>query len=144
MLAAGEGKRLRPLTLHTPKPLVEVLGKPLLTYTFDSLPDEIDEVVLIVGYREAQIRERYGGSFGGKKITYITQPTVTGTGGALFLARPHLSGERFVILCADDLYRRSRTLSACSRMNSAHYSPARKTLPVSASYRSTEPDASPR
>ncbi len=97
---------MHPLTLTKPKPMLELLGKPLLAYTFESLPDEINEVILVVGYLEDQIRNHFGEEFSGKKITYITQPKMTGTGGALLSARTNLSDERFVVLCADDLYSR--------------------------------------
>src|SRR3990167_2605925 len=50
ILAAGEGKRMLPLTLTTPKPLLPVNGKPIIDYIFDSLPFEIDEVIIAVLY----------------------------------------------------------------------------------------------
>ena len=56
---AGEGVRMRPLTLRTPKQLLEVGGKPILVHIFENLPDEIDEVILVVGYLGDKIREYF-------------------------------------------------------------------------------------
>lgn len=104
IFAAGEGKRMLPLTLEKPKPLLEVLGKPLISYTFAALPDAVTEVVVIVGYKEDMIRAYLGDNFKGRKITYVRQESVTGTGGALELAKEHLLGERFFTVYADDIY----------------------------------------
>lgn len=104
IFAAGEGKRMLPLTLEKPKPLLEVLGKPLLSYTFDALPGEVDEVVVIVGYKEDMIRAYLGENFRGKKVTYVRQEKATGTGAALMLVREHVAGEKFFTVYADDIY----------------------------------------
>ena len=45
ILAAGEGTRMLPLTLETPKPMLKVLDKPILEHIINDLPDEIDEVM---------------------------------------------------------------------------------------------------
>ena len=103
ILAAGEGLRMRPLTENKPKPMVEILGKPLLHHIFDSLPDEIDEVILVTSYLEDKIKEYFGENFGGKKIKYIHQPKKLGTAQALWLTRKLLGDERFLMLYADDL-----------------------------------------
>ena len=51
ILAAGEGIRMRPLTLTKPKPMLEVLGKPLLQHILEALPDAINEIIIVIGYR---------------------------------------------------------------------------------------------
>ena len=56
ILAAGEGKRMRPLTLERPKPLIEVAGRPILEHIIDALPREVDEIILVVGYKGGQRR----------------------------------------------------------------------------------------
>ncbi|MBU6323312.1 MAG: NTP transferase domain-containing protein [Patescibacteria group bacterium] len=103
ILAAGEGKRMRPLTLTRPKPMVEVAGKPLLAHIIDALPPEIDEVILVIGYKREAIREYFGNEYGGRRITYVEQTEPLGTGHALHLARPHIRG-RFLFMFADDLH----------------------------------------
>ncbi len=104
IFAAGEGRRMLPLTLLKPKPLLEVLGQPLLSYTFDALPDAVDEVIVIVGYKEDMIRAYLGDNFRSKKITYVQQERPTGTGAALMLVREYLKGEKFFTVYADDIY----------------------------------------
>lgn len=104
IFAAGLGKRMQPLTDHVPKPLVPILGKPLLERIIDVLPEEITELVIVIGYRGEMIRTYFGDTWQGRSITYVEQKEQLGTGHALGLCRPHLEeGERFLIVYADDL-----------------------------------------
>jgi UDP-N-acetylglucosamine diphosphorylase / glucose-1-phosphate thymidylyltransferase / UDP-N-acetylgalactosamine diphosphorylase / glucosamine-1-phosphate N-acetyltransferase / galactosamine-1-phosphate N-acetyltransferase len=104
ILAAGEGKRLRPLTDDIPKPMVRVGGKPILEYTLSILPNAITEVILVVGYRNEAIRNYFGNSFGGRRIRYVEQSEPKGTAHALLLAQPLLDEKSFLLLYGDDLY----------------------------------------
>lgn len=105
IFAAGEGKRLHPLTLDKPKPLVPVLGKPLLEHIWEVLPDSIDEVVVVVGYKQEKIREFLGGEFMGKRVTYVEQVEPLGTGHALKLCKSHLENEeKFLLMYGDDIH----------------------------------------
>lgn len=108
ILAAGEGKRLRPLTFGKPKQLIEALGKPLIQYIWEALPDAVDEVVIVIGYRGQMIREFLGDEYMGKRVTYIEQPEPLGTAYALKLCRSHLEHEgRFFLIYGDDIQVRS-------------------------------------
>ena len=100
---AGEGIRMRPLTLTRPKQLLEIGGKPILEHIFENLPAEIDKVILVVNYLKKQIRDYFGGEFGGRKIQYVVQEDKTGTWGALNAARPVLGKEKFLMLYGDDI-----------------------------------------
>lgn len=104
ILAAGEGRRLRPLTDEVPKPMVEVFGKPILEYTLSILPKEVREVILVVGYRGEKIKKYFGKRFGSLKLKYVEQSSAKGTGHALACARRFITGEYFLLLHADDLY----------------------------------------
>ncbi|MBI5400779.1 MAG: nucleotidyltransferase family protein [Candidatus Yonathbacteria bacterium] len=105
IFAAGEGRRLHPLTLEMPKPLVEVLGKPLIQYTWEALPDVIDEVIVVVGYRKEMVRDFLGDEFMGKKVTYVEQFEPLGTAHALKLCKSHLGNEeKFLLMYADDIH----------------------------------------
>lgn len=105
ILAAGEGKRMRPLTLETPKPMLEVLGKPLLEHLFESLPSEVTEILLVVGYKAEQIQRYFGSEYRGRHITYVSQEQPKGTGHALMLCKDYIkSDERFLFMVGDDLH----------------------------------------
>jgi NDP-sugar pyrophosphorylase family protein len=91
LLAGGKGTRLRPLTLHTPKPIVPIFNRPFLHYQLDLLrqvPD-ISEVVLSLNYQPRRIEEVFGdGTDLGLRISYMVEPQPLGTGGAIkFSAR---------------------------------------------------------
>jgi NDP-sugar pyrophosphorylase family protein len=89
LLAGGKGTRLRPLTLHTPKPIVPIFGRAFLHYQIDLVRQvpEIDEVVLSLNYQPRRIREVFGdGRELGIKISYVVEPNPLGTGGAIKFA----------------------------------------------------------
>lgn len=113
ILAAGKGKRLRPLTNDRPKPLVEVGGKALLDHIVEALPSAVDELIIVTGYRGEQIREYCGGEFHGRKVSYVEQTVQDGTARALWLCRDLLKG-RFLFLFADDIHGRDDIARAVS------------------------------
>lgn len=83
--------------------MLEVLGKPLIQYSFEALPDSVDEVIVIVKYKEEMIRAFLGNSFMGKKVSYVVQDVLNGTAGALWEAKDLLT-EKFLVLMSDDVY----------------------------------------
>lgn len=94
------------LTDDRPKPMVTVAGKTLLEHKFDALPPDIEDIVLVVGYRQEVIRAAYGEYYQGKRIRYVEQRNIVGgTADALWQAQPLLMG-RFVVMMGDDLYGR--------------------------------------
>lgn len=103
LMAAGRGKRLRPLTDDRPKPMVEVGGRPILEWTIEALPKSIEEVLIVVGYCHDQITNHFGAEWGGRRIKYVEQTELKGTGHVVHIAAPLLD-ERFMILNGDDLY----------------------------------------
>lgn len=103
ILAAGRGTRLRPLTYHVPKPMIRVAGKNLIEHNLDRLPAEIDEIVFVIGYLGEQIMNHFGREFGGRKIEYVKQQKLLGTGHAIHACREKL-GERFLVMMGDDIY----------------------------------------
>jgi NDP-sugar pyrophosphorylase family protein len=103
ILAAGSGTRLRPLTFHVPKPMIRVAGKNLLEHNLDNLPKEIDEIILVINYMGQQIINHFGNNYKGRKITYIKQKKLLGTGNALHECRDILNN-RFMVMMGDDIY----------------------------------------
>lgn len=105
ILAAGKGTRLRPLTEHTPKPLIDVAGYPLIAYVLAALPSTMHEIIIVIGYLGEQIRERIGSTYNGIPVRYVAQERLDGTGGALELLRRDIEDASLVVN-ADDLYAR--------------------------------------
>ena len=103
ILAAGRGTRMNHLTSNTPKPMINIGKMNLIEWKIESMPPLISEVVIIVGYLGEQIKKHFGENFAGKKITYIEQKELNGTGGALFLAKNSLKGN-FLVMMGDDIY----------------------------------------
>jgi NDP-sugar pyrophosphorylase family protein len=87
ILAAGEGTRLRPLTLGRPKPMIPVGPEPAIYYILSQLSREgFKEIVMVTGYGREQIMEYLGdGSKLGVQITYAVKPDefICGTAGSL-------------------------------------------------------------
>ncbi|ELY55729.1 sugar phosphate nucleotidyltransferase [Natronococcus jeotgali] len=102
--AAGEGTRLRPLTEDRPKGLVEVDGRPILSRVFETLLEAgVDGLVVVVGYRKAQIVDRYGDAYRDVPITYVHQRERRGLGHAVSLAESRVE-EPFVVLNGDNVF----------------------------------------
>jgi len=105
VLAAGEGTRMRPLTVATPKPMVPAAGRPLLEHTLDRAADAgASRFVVVVGYEADQVREHFGDSHAGIDITYAEQTEQRGTADAVRAAAPELDDAPFAVLNGDALY----------------------------------------
>jgi mannose-1-phosphate guanylyltransferase len=105
LLAGGKGTRLRPLTIHTPKPIVPIFNRPFLHYQIDLLKQvpEIDEVILSLNYQPRRIEEIFGdGAEIGMKIRYVVEPAPLGTAGAVRYAGDSLT-ESVVVFNGDVL-----------------------------------------
>ena len=102
ILTAGEGTRMRPLTITKPKTMLQVGGKPILQYNIESLRDAgINDITLVVGYHEEVIRNHFkDGTDFGVKIKYVTQEQRLGTAHAIGSTRENVSG-KFIILNGD-------------------------------------------
>ena len=104
ILAGGEGTRLRPLTLSTPKPVAPVVDRPFLRHQLDLLASAgIHEVVFSVAYRPERVEAVFGdGSSFGMRIRYAVEDAPLGTGGAVRNALDLLD-ERTVVFNGDVL-----------------------------------------
>lgn len=103
ILAAGRGKRMGDLTKNTAKPMLKIKGKPILEYKINALPKKIKEIVFVVGHYSMDIITYFKNYYGGRKITYVFQHNLNGTGGALHLAKSVLR-DKFLVIMGDDLY----------------------------------------
>ena len=102
ILAAGEGKRLRPFTETMPKVMLPVANKPILEYALDAVRKSgIDEVIVVVGYKKEVIME-YFERYDGMNINYVTQVKQLGTAHALLQAKEYIK-EPFLVLSGDNI-----------------------------------------
>jgi len=102
ILAAGEGKRLRPFTESMPKVMLPVANKPILEYVFDAVKNcGIDEIIVVVGYKKEVIME-YFKNYKDIKITYVIQDKQLGTAHALLQAKNNLN-DSFIVLSGDNI-----------------------------------------
>src|SRR5690348_7955783 len=104
ILAAGRGERMRPLTDHTPKPLLEVAGKPLIAWHLQRLAKTgIHDVVINLSWLGETIAAALGdGSQHGVRITYSREPwPALETGGGIREALPLLGSEPFLLVNGD-------------------------------------------
>ncbi|MFP8952689.1 sugar phosphate nucleotidyltransferase [Natrialbaceae archaeon A-arb3/5] len=87
VLAAGEGKRLRPLTEHRPKPMLPAATTPILEHVFDELVEAgITELTVVVGYGRTAVQSHFGPSYRDVPIEYVAQESQLGSGHALGVA----------------------------------------------------------
>ena len=104
VLAAGEGTRLRPLTVDKPKGMVDVAGKPILSHCFEQVAAlGAEELVVVVGYKKEKIIEYYGDEFQGLPITYTHQREQRGLAHALLTAEEYVD-EDFMLILGDNVF----------------------------------------
>ncbi len=103
LLAAGMGKRMRPLTDQCPKPLLKVNGKPLIVYHLERIRElGITDVVINVSYLADQIQDTLGsGERFDLNITYSYEAEPLETAGGIVKALPFLGHQRFLLINAD-------------------------------------------
>jgi len=105
VIAGGLGKRLRPLTEKTPKPLLELAGKPIAEWQIEWLERHgFRRIVFCLGYLAEKFVERLGdGSRWGVEIAYSIEESLLGTAGALKNAEPHCVGEDQILVVNGDV-----------------------------------------
>jgi UDP-N-acetylglucosamine diphosphorylase/glucosamine-1-phosphate N-acetyltransferase len=100
ILAAGEGKRVRPLTRSRPKALLPVANRPIIEYVIEALlKNGIRDIVVVVGYRKEQVI-RFLNELN-VPITVVVQNKQLGTAHALNCAKSHITGD-FLLLPGDN------------------------------------------
>ncbi|WP_432208894.1 N-acetylmuramate alpha-1-phosphate uridylyltransferase MurU [Acinetobacter variabilis] len=103
ILAAGLGNRMRPLTLHTPKPLLEVGGKPLIVWHIEKLAAMgVNEIVINTAWLGEKLAQALGdGSQFGIKILWSHEGEGLETAGGIINALPLLGDEPFILVNGD-------------------------------------------
>ncbi len=123
VLAAGEGTRLRPLTLDRPKPMLPIAGKPLLDTTVGWLRDQgIGNIAINLHYKPNVITDYFGdGSAFGVNLHYSHEHKILGTAGAARKIRDWVDGATLVLVYGDVL----TDLDVCAMLN-FHYEKSRQ------------------
>lgn len=113
IMAGGKGTRIASINTEVPKPMIHILGKPILEYQLDCLRDQgYCDVILVIGYLGNVIKNYFGDGSGispatgqpfGVRIDYIEETEPLGTAGALYLLKGKL-GEDFLLLCGDVIF----------------------------------------
>jgi mannose-1-phosphate guanylyltransferase len=105
VLAGGEGTRLRPLTLTTPKPVMPLVGRPFLSFMLDWLARHgADDVILSCGFMSDAVRLVLGDIYDGMRLRYVVEESPLGTAGPVRLAYDQgLLDERLLVLNGDVL-----------------------------------------
>ena len=102
VMAGGEGSRLRPLTIHRPKPMVPMVNKPVIVHILDLLKRHgITSVVLTLQYMADVVQDYLGdGSSMGMEINYSIEEVPLGTAGSVKNAQKYLD-EPFIVISGD-------------------------------------------
>src|SRR5918993_742018 len=105
VLAGGEGTRLRPLTLTTPKPVMPLAGQPFLSFMLDWVRRHgVDEVILSCGFMSDAVRHVLGDIYDAMRLRYVVEDEPLGTAGPVRLAHDEgLLEERLLVLNGDVL-----------------------------------------
>lgn len=139
VLAAGEGRRLRPLTANRPKPMLPAGTRPILEYVLNALIDAgVDDIHLVVGYHGDRVRSHFGPTYQGVPLTYHTQQNQLGSGHALLQARdgpadPFLlvNGDQIIdhriVEAVQQQHTETATLAVVEGANAAEYGAVRIT-----------------
>jgi mannose-1-phosphate guanylyltransferase len=105
VLAGGEGTRLRPLTLTTPKPVLPLAGRPFLSFMLEWLHRHgVEETILSLGFLSDAVHDVLGDIQSGMRLRYVHEDEPLGTAGPVRLAADEgMLGDRFFVLNGDVL-----------------------------------------
>ena len=112
-MAGGKGTRIASVNAEVPKPMIPILGKPILEYQLECLRDQgYTEFILVIGHLGHVVKDYFGDGSGvspatgkpfGVTIEYVVETEPLGTAGALTLLRDRLT-EDFLLLCGDVIF----------------------------------------
>ncbi len=105
ILAGGRGKRMEELSETENKCMLRIHGKPLIQYSLDNAAaiEEVEDIVIVVGYRAESIINTFGTSYRKKRIAYVIQKEPKGLVDAMECAQGNISGEDFFLFLADEV-----------------------------------------
>lgn len=116
ILAAGEGTRLRPITYYVPKLMLPFYEKPFMAYTMENLSELVESVVMVVNYKQEQIRDYFGEQFASLPVEYVVQSKLEGTASAVMAARDFVDTKFLVV--QGDVYASRKLLKEMAEIDS--------------------------
>lgn len=104
VLAGGRGKRLEDVSIQKNKCMIEINGRPVIEYSLDcALNTDIDEIVIVVGFRAEEIINSYGTRYKSKRLKYVVQQEQRGMVHAIECCQEILNGNDFILLLGDEV-----------------------------------------
>lgn len=104
VLAGGRGKRLDELSARRNKCMIPVGGRPVIEYSLDNAAaTDLEEIVVVVGYRAEEIINAYGNRYKGKPLRYVIQWEQKGLVDAVQCAREAIEGQEFMLMLGDEV-----------------------------------------
>lgn len=102
-MAGGEGTRLRPLSLGSPKPMTPLLGRPVMEHIINLLKVHgIDDICVTLFYKPQAVMDYFGGGDRlGVRLTYFIEDDPLGTAGSVKNCMDHIGGEDFLVISGD-------------------------------------------
>ncbi|MBF0318699.1 MAG: nucleotidyltransferase family protein [Nitrospirae bacterium] len=120
LLAGGRGNRINELSAAHNKCMINIGGRPVIEYALERAVDtEVDEIVLVVGYKAEEIINAYGNIYKGTPIKYVIQWEQKGLVHAMECARDTIAGEDFLLLLGDELMVNPRHRQMIEEFNSS-------------------------
>ena len=103
IMAGGEGTRLRPLSLGSPKPMTPLLGRPVMEHIIQLLRSHgVDDICVTLCYKPQAVMDYFGGGERlGVRLTYFIEEDPLGTAGSVKNCMSHLGREDFLVISGD-------------------------------------------
>ena len=119
ILAGGRGNRINEFSENQNKCMINFRGKPFIEHTLAEVSAlDINEIVIVVGYKAEDIINHYGISFGKKRIRYVIQREQKGLVHAIECAREALENEDFFLMLGDEVMQNARRKEMIQYFNS--------------------------
>lgn len=104
ILAGGRGNRLNEISANRNKCMVEVNGKPVIEYSLENAANmDVDEIVIVVGYKAEEIINAYGTTYKNKRLKYVVQQEQRGLVHAIECSKDVINGNDFILLLGDEI-----------------------------------------
>lgn len=131
ILAAGKGKRLCQVTSSLNKCMLEVKGKPLLSYNLELASNfDVDEIIIVVGYKSEQIINYFGYQYNEKRIRYAVQAEQKGIVNAIECATDYIGQDDFILFHGDEILVEPRIVEMVSFLHTQNLFAVCGAMPV--------------